>query len=613
MIYDAQGVQQEEREEEPTENLHAGGSSPERMDPDSPDRSPSGQQQPRDKWANKSEFLFSMAGVINGLENVWIFPYLCYENGGGAFFIPYFATLLFCGMPIFFLETALGQYTSEGGVTAWRKICPMFEGIGIASQVIVSYLNVYYIVMLAWAVMYLFNSFKSPLPWATCDNSWNTMNCQNTTMDTGIDSYNNISRPEEEFWRFRLLRENDEGLGPVNGDLALCLLLVWVVCYFCIWKGIKSMGKVVYFTATFPHLMLFILLIRGVTLPGAMDGIKYYLYPNLHRIADIRVWVDAGTHVLFSLTVCQGVPTALGSYNKYNNNCYNDCIGLCILNTCTSIFAGFVVFSVLGFMAHVLGMPVEDVVQIGPGLAFIAFPRALALLPGAQFWCVLFFLMVLLLGLNVQFVCVESLATAISDLFPVELRSKKKGRQEILVLVIATVCFLLGLPFITQGGIYLLHTVDLYAFSKCSLLFIACLESVVIAWIYGADRFYDNIEDMIGCPPFPVLKYCWLFISPLICGVLLFLNVYSPFDPSLPWGTGLGFVLMLTPLMCIPVFILVALLKVSNMLSPSSELRQVRPHKARLTLCGYVIIDGQRLQTTRSCAEEDKVLFTNSV
>lgn len=82
MIYDAQGVQQEEREE-PTENLHAGGSSPERMDPDSPDRSPSGQQQPRDKWANKSEFLFSMAGVINGLENVWIFPYLCYENGGG--------------------------------------------------------------------------------------------------------------------------------------------------------------------------------------------------------------------------------------------------------------------------------------------------------------------------------------------------------------------------------------------------------------------------------------------------------------------------------------------------------------------------------------------------
>ncbi|KAG5267998.1 hypothetical protein AALO_G00228300 [Alosa alosa] len=601
-MINGEGIQQEEREE-PMNTLHTGASFGGMINSDISKSVRCSTQQPRGKWANKSEFLFAMAGEIIGLGNVWRFPYLCYKNGGGVFFIPYFVFLLFCGIPIFFLETALGQYTSEGGITAWRKICPMFEGIGIASQVIVSYLNIYYIVVLAWAVIYLFNSFKSSLPWDNCDNLWNTENCTTLNVSrttllhydsnvTDFDGYSNDSMfgavsPEEEFWRFRLLRQKDTDLGYINSDLALCLLLVWIICYFCIWKGIKSTGKVVYFTATFPYLMLFILLIRGVTLPGAMNGIKYYLYPDLAKLRHIQVWVDAGTQVFFSYAVCQGVLTALGSYNKYNNNCYRDCIGLCILNSCTSIFAGFAVFSVLGFMAHQLGVDMAHVVMSGPGLAFIAYPKALALLPAAQFWSVLFFFMVLLLGLDSQFVCVESLATAISDLFPDELR--KQGRREILVLIIAIVCFLFGLPFVTEGGINLFTLVDLYAVSGNSLLFIACFETIVIAWIYGADRFYDNIEDMIGYPPFPLLKYCWLFITPLICGATLFYNMVST-SVTLPWGHSLAYILMLTPMLCIPAFIFVALLKTSgDPLTPSSDLRQMRPHKARLTLFGYVI------------------------
>ncbi|XP_076014983.1 sodium- and chloride-dependent betaine transporter-like isoform X2 [Genypterus blacodes] len=575
---------------------------------------------PRGKWANNWEFLLSMTGEIIGLGNIWRFPYLCYKNGGGVFFIPYFLFLFFCGIPLFFLETALGQYTSEGGITAWRKICPMFEGVGMASQVIVVYLNIYYIVVLAWAIFYLINSFKSPLPWSTCDNWWNTESCVTgaqlyvpetdwsflNNMTTSPDYFEDFSNynftqsltksPEEEFWTNRVLRVSDNmSLGRVNWDLALCLLLAWIICYFCVWKGIKSSGKVVYFTATFPYVMLLILTIRGVSLPGAWEGIKYYLIPDWSKLASASVWRDAGTQVFFSYAVCQGVLTALGSYNKYNNNCYRDCVMLCCLNSATSVFAGFAVFSALGFMAHELGTSVDEVALGGPGLAFIAYPRVLSMLPGSRFWAVLFFFMLLLLGLDTQFVCVESLATAVTDMFPRFLR--RSGAREILVLIIAVVCYLLGLPLVTEGGIILFNLVDTYGPSGVSLLFIACFETFVIAWVYGADRFYHNIEDMIGYQPFPVLKYCWLFITPLICGVTLLIDLgtmgsFAGFPGYHPgaWVNVVACLLVLTPLLCIPVFIGVAFYRnPKQMTTPSSDLRQAKPHKPLLTLCKTVI------------------------
>ncbi|KAL4659542.1 sodium- and chloride-dependent betaine transporter-like [Arapaima gigas] len=574
----------------------------------------SGGVKDRGKWANKSEFLFSMAGEIIGLGNVWRFPYLCYKNGGGVFFIPYFVFLIFCGIPVFFLETALGQYTSEGGITAWRKVCPMFEGIGIASQVIVVYLNVYYIVVLAWALFYLFNSFMNPLPWSTCNNQWNTDSCQNqSSLHSDWSFLNNISdynisdiskipslvSPEEEFWDNRVLGKTaslSEPLGAVRWDLALCLLLAWVICYFCIWKGVKTTGKVVYFTATFPYLMLFILFGRGVSLPGAWEGIKYYLFPDISKLSNPNVWRDAGTQVFFSYAVCQGVLTALGSYNRYNNDCFKDCVALCLLNSATSIFAGFAVFSILGFMCYELNVSMDEIVQSGPGLAFIAYPKALSLLPVSQLWAVLFFLMVVFLGLDSQFVCVESLATAITDMFPHVLR--RRGRREVLVLLIAVTCFLLGLPLVTKGGVHLFQLIDTYGPSGTSLLFIACFETLSIAWVYGANRFYDNIKDMIGYYPIPAIKYCWLFVTPIICASTMIYNVAvseAIGDYASSWGSVLAALLILLPMLCIPAYILVALCKGSeSMTVPSGDLRQTRPFSPRLTLCKQVIFAAPR-------------------
>ncbi|MGH0149959.1 UNVERIFIED_CONTAM: hypothetical protein FKN15_027690 [Acipenser sinensis] len=258
-----------------------------------PEDEAEGKHPQREKWASKLDFVLSVAGGFVGLGNVWRFPYLCYKNGGGAFLIPYFIFLFGGGLPVFFLEVALGQYTSQGGITCWEKLCPIFTGIGYASIVIVSLLNVYYIVILAWGLYYLFQCFQPELPWAKCNQPWNTENCIEDTLRKNKSyliaaNFTNFTSPVTEFWERNVLSISSgiDDMGVVKWDLALCLLAVWVICFFCIWKGVKSTGKVVYITATFPFVMLIVLLIRGVTLPGAYEGIKFYLYPDLSRLAD---------------------------------------------------------------------------------------------------------------------------------------------------------------------------------------------------------------------------------------------------------------------------------------------------------------------------------------
>ncbi|KAI2648639.1 Sodium- and chloride-dependent GABA transporter 2 [Labeo rohita] len=514
----------------------------------------------RGQWSNKLEFVLSVAGEIIGL----------------------------------------GNYTSEGGITCWRKISPLFEGIGYATQVIVALLNFYYIIVLAWGIFYLSFSFSWNLPWSSCNNTWNTDSCMEfQRRNESIDQSHleNATSPVIEFWERRVLRISSgiEEIGTLHWDLVLCLLLAWVLCYFCIWKGVKSTGKVVYFTATFPYVMLIILLIRGVTLPGASRGIQFYLYPDLGRLADPQVWMDAGTQIFFSYAICLGCLTALGSYNKYNNNCYRDSLALCFLNSGTSFVAGFAIFSILGFMSYEQNVPISEVAESGPGLAFIAYPRAVSMMPISPLWACFFFIMIVLLGLDSQFVCVESLVTAMVDMYPSVFR--QKNRRELLILAVAVISFLVGLIMLTEGGMYVFQLFDYYAASGMCLLFVAIFETVCIAWIYGANRFYDNIEDMIGYRPGPYIKYCWLFFTPATCfGTFAFsLIKYTPLKYNNEyvypwWGYALGWLLALSSMVCIPLWVVSKLStakgslreRFHELITPSPDLPKTRREQEKL-------------------------------
>ncbi|TKS71365.1 Sodium- and chloride-dependent GABA transporter 3 [Collichthys lucidus] len=566
----------------------------------------------RGQWANKLEFLLAVAGTLVGLGNLWRFPYLCYKNGGGAFLVPYVLFLLACGIPMFLLETAMGQFTSQGCITCWRHFCPLFEGIGYATQVVIAYAAVSYIVIQAWAFFYLFSSFSAEVPWASCRNEWNT----------GVSTVGYLFALDL-LRRVLGISQGIEEIGSLRWELALCLLLAWILCYFCVWKGVRSTGKVVYFTATFPYAMLLVLLVRGLTLPGAMDGLAFYLYPDPTRLVDPQVWMDAGAQVLFSFGICQGSLTALGSYNQYNNDCYKDTFVLCLVNGGSSFVAGFAIFSVLGFMSYEQGLPISEVAASGPGLAFIAYPRAVAMMPLPQLWSICFFIMVILLGADTQFVSLECLMTSVTDMFPTVFR--RAYRRELLLLCLCSVCFFLGLLLVTEGtfifsvvkykplkfnktyiypawayalgwslGLFCVLLVPLWIIFKMTqmkgtvwqklrqlcqpeikthntakrpeqyplnpdnsltpaaseykanggaeatyitatfpfiMLAVLLLRGITLPGAFhGAERFSDNIEDMIGYKPLSLMKYCWMYGTPLICsGTLAFLLLkYTP-------------------------------------------------------------------------------------
>ncbi|KFP52804.1 Sodium- and chloride-dependent glycine transporter 1, partial [Cathartes aura] len=250
----------------------------------------------------------------------------------GAFMFPYFIMLVFCGIPLFFMELSFGQFASQGCLGVWR-VSPMFKGVGYGMMVVSTYIGIYYNVVICIAFYYFFVSMTRVLPWTYCSNTWNTPDCVGV-----LDG--NLSRR-----RYVLDLSDDIGnLGEVRLPLLGCLGVSWVVVFLCLIKGVKSSGKVPGFPPTFPYVVLTILFVRGITLEGALTGIMYYLTPQWDKILDAKVWGDAASQIFYSLGCAWGGLITMASYNKFHNNCYRDSIIISITNCATSVYAGFVIF-----------------------------------------------------------------------------------------------------------------------------------------------------------------------------------------------------------------------------------------------------------------------------
>ncbi|XP_076313330.1 sodium- and chloride-dependent glycine transporter 1-like isoform X2 [Tachypleus tridentatus] len=536
----------------------------------------------RGNWTGRFDFILSLLGYSVGLGNIWRFPYLCYSNGGGAFVIPFIAMMMLAGLPLMFMELAIGQYANLGPVVLFQRFCPLFQGLGYGMILVSSVVMLYYNVIIAWTLFYTFASWARRLPWENCDPEWSTNACYSyqeadacnlkngtyfnqTCFSVNVSNALNLTElvksmhkktPADEYFLHYVLGISNgiEETGEVRWSLALCLLLAWVIVFACLSKGVQSSGKVVYFTALFPYVVLIIMFFRGVTLPGAKEGILWYITPEWSLLGKAQVWGDAAVQIFFALSPAWGGLITLSSYNPFHNNCYKDAIIVSLSNVLTSIFAGFVIFSVIGYLAHELNVEVEHVVDQGAGLAFIVYPEVVARLPIAPLWAFLFFIMLLTLGLDSQFALLETVTTAILDSFPF-LREKKT----FVVLGVSIFGFLGGIIFTTRAGVYWLELFDKYA-ANFSVLLIAIAECLLISWNYGADRFLNDIEKMIGPRSNAWVIFwsiIWKYLTPATLLFILFFNwiEYEPAksgDYIFPaWANAVGWIIAFQPVVVI--------------------------------------------------------------
>jgi len=524
----------------------------------------------RGTWSSKWDFAFTCVAYAVGLGNVWRFPYLCFKNGGGAFLIPYFFSMLICGIPMFFLEVSVGQYLGVGGMSVIGQLAPIFKGVGYSAIMMVFLENVYYIIVITWTLFYLFQTFIDlpSLPWSDCskgNGTWSTTSCWNP--DTGVPfsqsvpAQHNISEgdtqtPVEQFWSNEVLHmsEGIEQVGDIQLHLFGCLILAWVLVYGFIWKGLHNSGKLLWFCAIFPYIILSILCVKALTLEGASEGLKFLFTPEWERLYEAEVWIDGGTQIFFSYGVGIGSLLALGSYNKFHHNCHRDAIFVCCINSFTSIFSAVVIFSILGYMANQKGVDVGDVVESGPALAFLVYPEVVLAIAPSPFWAFLFFIMLLNLGLDTQFSSVESLMTGLVDNWPEQLRPHRKK----FTLAMTVFMCILGLPMITEGGMYVFQLMDFYAASGLSLLWCVFFQTIAICWVFGAGKFYLCIQEMIGYKVSWYWYFCWVFLAPAFM-VFIFVFYFVRYTPITmgeyrypPWGEVLGFAISLSSMLWVP-------------------------------------------------------------
>ncbi|KAE8282200.1 Sodium-dependent neutral amino acid transporter B(0)AT3 [Larimichthys crocea] len=530
----------------------------------------------RAKWDNKAQYLLTSIGFAVGLGNVWRFPYLCQIYGGGAFLIPYLIALVFQGLPLLYLELAVGQRFRVGSIGVWKSISPLLGGVGIASMIVSFLVCIFYNTILSWVLWYFFHSFQNPLPWSQCPLNENR---------TGYNVECEKSTPVNYFWYRETLNISTdiETSGSMHWWLVVCLASAWCVVYICFIKGIESMGKAVYVTATFPYLVLTIFLIRATTLPGATDGLMYLFTPKWEILKNPQVWLDAATQIFFSLSVAFGGLISFSSYNPAKNNCERDAVIVGVINSATSIYASIPIFSILGFKAtnvynscrmenildltnhfelaeqnitlenydqwfdHLNSTYPDQVASLklrpcdlqkfldqsasGTGLAFIVFTEAVIEMPGSQVWAVLFFIMLFSLGLSSMFGNIEGILTPINDLKLLP----NWIPHEVKTAIICMICFLTALLFTLSSGNYWVEVFNGYV-GSVPLLIIAFFEIIGVVYVHGMKNFSDDIYFMTGSRPNIYWKACWMVISPLMLLVVFvaYVVVQAQKHPTYP-------------------------------------------------------------------------------
>ncbi|MCW1927611.1 sodium-dependent transporter [Bhargavaea beijingensis] len=444
----------------------------------------------RSQWGTRAGFILAAVGSAVGLGNIWRFPYVAYENGGGAFFIPYLFALLTAGIPILIMEFTIGQkYRGSAPLSFFRMEGKKAEWLGWWGVFVAFVISTYYSVIIAWAMKYTIYSFN--LQW-------------------GDDTTGFL------FGEVLNLADTPGQVGGFVPGVLIPHILVWIIVFGILFAGVKKgieMANRIFIPALV--IVFLLIVIRAVTLPGALTGLEAFFKPDLSQLANGTVWVAAYGHIFFSLSIAFAIMITYSSYLPKKSDITNNAFITGFANSGFELLAGIGVFAALGFMAVQSNVPVDEVATAGVGLAFAVFPQIINEFPGMNaLFGVLFFLSLVLAGLTSLISICETYVAGLSEKLGI---SRNKA-----VLFGAGLASLISLLFSTRGGLYFLDVAD-YFINQFGVAFIGLIEVIAVAWIFRKlDVFKDHANPMSDIQIGGWWKFSLTVITPLVLGYMMF-------------------------------------------------------------------------------------------
>ena len=454
----------------------------------------------REQWNSQHGFLMAAVGSAIGLGNIWRFSYLAYEHGGGAFMIPYLIALVSVGIPLLILEYGIGHERIGSAPLAYCKINKHWEWLGWWAVTFVMFgIELYYSVIIAWCFNYFILSF---------DLKW------------GNDPDNYF------FQEFLNVSDGPGNLGSVQTPILFSLLIIWIISWMVVYRGVQQ-GIELANKMLMPLLLVLtiILVAWSLSLEGAFAGVRQYITPDFSKLTEPQVWVDAFSQIFFTLSLGFGIMIAYASYLPAKANIAGNAIIIALINSGFSILTGFGVFAILGFMAHTEGVAISEVVTQSIGLAFVAYPKAISLMPGGNLFGALFFLCLVVAGLSSAVSIMEAFASAIIDKFDVN--------RKLLITYISVLGFVGGIVFTTQAGLYWLDIVD-HFITHYGLVVVGILECIVVGWLFKLTVLREHINQISSMHLCSTWGFLIKFFIPLILTVILVGDLYH--ELQRPYG-----------------------------------------------------------------------------
>lgn len=447
----------------------------------------------RPQWGTRAGFILAAVGSAVGLGNIWRFPATAYENGGGAFFIPYLFALLTAGIPLLIMEFTLGHKYRGSAPLTFARMNKKYEWLGWWQVAVSFVIATYYAVIIAWALSYTIFSFNQ---------KWG-----DDTVGFLIGDY---------------LQTADAGVvGGIVPGVFIPLVLVWVITLGVLFKGVKK-GIEVANKIFIPALVILFLIIvvRAITLDGAAAGLDAFFKPDWSQIANPQVWVAAYGQIFFSLSIAFAIMVTYASYLPKKTDITNNAFITGLANSSVELLAGIGVFAALGFMATNAGVSVDEVVDGGVILAFAVFPEIINQFPAFNgFFGSLFFICLTLAGLSSLISIVETFVAGVEDKFKI---SRTKS-----VAIGGGLAALISILFATKGGLNFLDAAD-YFINQFGVALAGLLEVIVVAWVL---KELKNIQDHANSMSDIRIGAWWRvslgFITPVVLGYMMVQNIIT--------------------------------------------------------------------------------------